>query len=282
MQLKKNFPVKWLADFRDPWAEVYYNNMLYRTSVAKKIDASMEKKVLDSADMVLTIGPGMQKLLQKKLPSNHQSKVKFIYNGFDGELFKNTVKTPSGYFFIHHSGILSENQPIAPFLSALKKFFEKHPDALNKTRMQFVGKVSPSILADVEMVVGKERMIITGYVSHGEAVQHMMNAELLLNSFAITDDSSLLVSGKLMEYIATRNPILGLGHPKGDAAELLKENPLAKIFERTDINGILLFIEKIYLHWLNKDAVISADETSLKYSREETAHLLADLLKNQL
>ena len=282
LKLRKTLPVKWLADFRDPWTEVYYNRMLYKTPIARKKDASMEQKVLENADHVLTIGPGMKRLLQKKLPPESREKVSFIYNGYDDELFKDVHKVPSGYFCISHSGILSENQPIDAFLTGLKKFLEKFPSALEKIRLQFVGNVSPSILSKVEHIVGEQRLLQTGYVKHHEAIRHMVNADLLLNSFALSEDSSLLVSGKLVEYIATGNAILGLGDPAGDAAELLKGNPNANIFARDDVDGISLFIERIYLQWLNGHQSQVNPLAITKLSRDSTTGQLAEIIRKLL
>ncbi len=279
LRLKKKFGVKWIADFRDPWTEVYYNRMLYRTSLASKIDYGMEKKVLENADRVLTIGPGMQKLLQKKLNKEQKEKVIYIYNGYDGKAFESISKTPSGRFSIVHSGILSDNQPIDAFLEGLKKFISQNPDAKEHVQLVFVGNVSPAILGKAESALGKDNLILTGYLSQSEALQKIMNAELLLNSFAISDESALLVSGKLMDYIATGNPIIGLGHPEGDAAELLKNYQDARIFDRSDVEGIQLFIERIYLQWQKGGRKFNRESYS-QFSRERTTEELAEVIRN--
>ena len=52
--LRRGLDIKWLADFRDPWTDVFYNKDLYRSNRAKKVDARYEERVLNSADAVLT------------------------------------------------------------------------------------------------------------------------------------------------------------------------------------------------------------------------------------
>ncbi|HYG53185.1 MAG TPA: glycosyl transferase family 1, partial [Flavobacteriales bacterium] len=47
IMLKEKYNVAWLADFRDPWRELYYNRLLYRSARADRIDAALEKKVLE-------------------------------------------------------------------------------------------------------------------------------------------------------------------------------------------------------------------------------------------
>ena len=42
LALKNEFNIKWIADLRDPWTEIYYNKELYRTSFAKNKDYRFE------------------------------------------------------------------------------------------------------------------------------------------------------------------------------------------------------------------------------------------------
>jgi hypothetical protein len=105
-----------------------------------------------------------------------------------------------------------------------------------------------------------------------------MNADLLLNSFALSQESALLVSGKLMEYLATGNPVVGLGNPSGDAAELLRGMEHARIFDRRDVDEISTFIENIYFHWQNKKQFFPSGIG--RFSRYETTRQLASLIQS--
>lgn len=277
--LKSKFGIKWMADFRDPWSEVYYNKMLYRTDLAKRVDARMEKRILRNADSIVTIGPGMKSILQGKVPGQEE-KFHFIYNGYDGEMFDSLRKdeNKSGNFIICHAGILSHNQPIDAFLSAMRIFLERKPEMKDRITMRFVGKVSPGIIKDAKNVFSHVDEI--GYVNHAVAVKYIKEADLLLNSFAISDQTEVLVSGKLMEYLATGNPVLCLGDTKSDAAMLMKDMEHARIFERSDVTGISEFIEKVYIYWLEKkEFTVSSMQ---KYSRYETTRQLSELIKSLL
>lgn len=276
-RLKRKLGVKWVADFRDPWVELYYNRMLYRSAPAKYLDCVMERGVLHSADAVLTIGPGLADLLRSKIPHSQQGKVRFIYNGYDESLFEDLVRRPDGESFVLcHTGILSENQPISSLLGALSRFFAKHPKAIHRFRFKLVGKVSPSILDEIRRVLPSDQVQETGYLSQREALQETLNADMLLNSFAITDDSSILVSGKLMDYLATGNPVIGLGSANGDAAKLVAGMEHVRIFDRKDMDSIERFIEFVYFRWMEGGKYQPVDIT--QYSRKSTAKQLAEWL----
>ena len=66
-RLKSLFDIKWFADFRDPWTAIFYNKDLYRSNWAKKKDTRLEKKILCTADAILTTKGGslVQKLRTK-------------------------------------------------------------------------------------------------------------------------------------------------------------------------------------------------------------------------
>ena len=39
--------MQWFADFRDPWTDIFYNDLLMQTALAKKLNAQKEKAVLE-------------------------------------------------------------------------------------------------------------------------------------------------------------------------------------------------------------------------------------------
>lgn len=279
LRLKKKFDIKWISDFRDPWNEVYYNNLLYKTRWVTNKDVKLEQAVLDYSDVVLTIGPSMQALLSKKV--NKKNKVTYIYNGYDPELFKNaTVERNTSSFTICHIGIMSDSQPITPFLKALSKLFKAQPELSKYLKFVAVGKVSPLNIKEIKEIVPELNFELIEYVPHKEAIQHMVNANLLLNSLAETENSKLLISGKLMEYIASGNPILCLGNPQGDAAALLNSFNDSVILHRDAVDEIYSFIYKVIIKWKNNSKFDPVSSEITKYSRYETTRELAKLIRS--
>ena len=47
LKIKKKYPeIKWIADLRDPWTDIYYYKQFYPTLLSKRIDAGYEKRFL--------------------------------------------------------------------------------------------------------------------------------------------------------------------------------------------------------------------------------------------
>jgi glycosyltransferase involved in cell wall biosynthesis len=62
LALKKKFKnIKWIADLRDPWIDIYYYEKLSHTKWAKQKDLRLEKQVLEHADAVTVTSPITEK-----------------------------------------------------------------------------------------------------------------------------------------------------------------------------------------------------------------------------
>ena len=68
LQLKKRYPgIKWIADLRDPWTDIYYYDHFYPTFISKSIDRYYEKEVLTNADQIITVGNNLAKTFISKI-----------------------------------------------------------------------------------------------------------------------------------------------------------------------------------------------------------------------
>ena len=82
-----------------------------------------------------------------------------------------------------------------------------------------------------------------GYLPHKEAIRLMKSADLLLN-FIFIGAQKDMISGKLLEYIATAIPILSIGDPNSEAGKFLIQGTVAAMFEADQLDKIQRFIEK--------------------------------------
>lgn len=282
LKLKKEFNVKWIADFRDPWTDLHYNKFLYRTKRSLKKDSAYEKKVLNEADTILTVGPSMKKHLVQKgniLPE----KVDFILNGYDESDFKNIVSSSDPeHFTISHIGMLSDSQPITAFLIALKSFYDTNHPICKFLKLRLIGNVSPKNKEEVISYIPLLETEHIGYVQKNIAVSYMMSSDLLFNSLAEMENSELLISGKLMEYIAAGKPILCLGNPKGDAAHLLNGFEFSEVFDRNNPELIIPYLNTLFDNWMNKVTFAPNITSVQQFSRFETTRQLANLINKNL
>ena len=82
----------------------------------------------------------------------------------------------------------------------------------------------------------------------------MMSADMLLFVIPKSERNKLIITGKLFEYLATGNSILGIGPVDGDASALLQDanrSPLSDYQDKESIKKQLLIA---YQKWKNQES----------------------------
>jgi glycosyltransferase involved in cell wall biosynthesis len=219
LQLKKEFNIKWLADLRDPWTEIYYNKLLFRTNWAKKIDYRYEQACLQNADTLIVVSEDIKRRFGEARETILE-KIHVIPNGFDEEDFsKVQTKNDAGVKYISYVGNLGLQYPIEPFLKAFSELVKVD----QQWRIHFVGNVSDVVNTEIQKLDLEKWVVFIPYVEHKKAVEYMINSDLLLLIIPNTENNKGILTGKLFEYIATGNPIIYIGPENGDAVEILKK-----------------------------------------------------------
>lgn len=276
--LKRLLGVKWIADMRDPWSEIYYKSDLLQTTKSQEKDKKLEQSVLEEATHILTIGPSMAELLRDKIPDLRQ-KVSYIYNGYDAIKMKSIpIEKSDDFMVISFIGLLTDAMPHQSFSKALQKFVNQNKD--NNIKLRLVGDVCQSFIDEVKSIVCANQIEIIGYVAHKEALRLMHNSDVLFTCLPTQEHSKIMISGKLLEYMATGNAILCIGDQKSDAATILSNTTNSATFAPTQINEITDFLHEKYDLWKGNKLTPSVTESIEDLSRYKTTGQLADLIKS--
>lgn len=269
LHLKKSYSFKWIADFRDPWTDIYYNELFYQTRFAKNKDSRLEKEVLQQSDIVLTVGPTLANNLKFKIKDSDQQKVKFILNGFDLEKVKSIAYEPYEKTSISFVGLWGTSQPYQELIRALDSLSEELDFTFN-----IAGTIADEVLEELKQTKKLDYKLL-GYVSHIEALKIMSNSTILFTSLANSKDSKLIISGKLMEYLATSNPVVIIGKKGGDAEHLMNQFDGTYFFDFSDLNELKQVLNKLLIQGLKK-----YDRPKIiQYSREKTCESLIEILE---
>jgi glycosyltransferase involved in cell wall biosynthesis len=238
LKLKQKFPdIKWIADLRDPWTDIYYYGQFYPTLISKRIDQSYERQVLKSADKIMTVGKSLKDLFSFKVPGIAE-KVIIITNGYDEDDFSGLIPTSPDIFTVSYIGTLSDSYPVSGFLEALHSFTESG----KKIRLRFVGTVSSG---QKELILSKTEnsfVEFVPYVDHAAAIRYMLDTTVLLLIIPDHRTNKSIITGKLFEYLASGKSIICLGPEDGDAAEVIKETGHGHTYEFNDWNGIYEYL----------------------------------------
>lgn len=238
LRLKKRFPgIKWVADLRDPWTDIYYYDLFYPSFISKRIDLNYERSVLKNADIITTVGPSLGKYFELKVPGIG-NKIKIIHNGYDEGDFENVKAEASERFTVSYTGTISESYPVEGFAKAVQVVKEKGNDILIK----FTGLMSETRKEYFISMIGENNLEFIPYSDHKTVVRQMLSSSIQLLVIARHPGNKSFLSGKLFEYIASGKPVLCLGPVDGDAAQILESKGFGKCFEYDDKDGIADFI----------------------------------------
>ena len=272
-KLKAKYKLPWVADFRDPWTEINYYEDLPHLKIVKKIDKRLEKSVLEQADVIVTVSDALVDLLQSKV--ENPQKIKLIQNGFDLVLSENQPQAIDNRIFsLRYVGSLYDLRNPQILWQALSEL------RLPNFEVLVVGKVSEGVLSQIEAYGLKKVVKLAGYVPHNEAATLMDGATALLLVIDQISMSNNIMPGKMYEYLATGRPILGLGNPDGNAAELLNRLEGGKMFGHEDVEGLKQYLSTLYQQWeLGNLATQNRADALKPYSRKAQAETLAKIFK---
>ncbi|NMC40572.1 MAG: glycosyltransferase family 4 protein [Bacteroidales bacterium] len=269
LKLKKRFPnLKWIADLRDPWTDIYYYNEFLHTPPARYLDALYEKKVLSAADRIITVGETLKEIFAAKVRGS-EKKISVVTNGYDDDDFKGLVASTPQNFTITYTGTVSPLYPLDSFTEAVKQILNTG----REIKLRFAGFVSGELREKITGSLPPSTVEFLPYVSHPEAIRLMLSSSALLLIIPDHRNNGCIITGKIFEYIAAGKPVILVGPPGGDASDIILSTGAGMAFGYDNTLGIREYI----LLLINGEFPVS--ETSKeKYSRKSLTRKLADIL----
>ncbi len=278
--IKQKTNIPWVADFRDPWTQVYFFEHLNLTDWARNKHYTLEKQVVEKADRVLGVSKSMYATLSTRTTAMQYS---VLTNGYDASDYPSIAVTKRKKFTLASIGIWAVAQNTPNLWNVLKKLVVEIPNFGDNLDIAIIGSVAPEIQAILQ-TIGLDRYVTyTSYIPHQEVskVQKEVHLLLILLPKSTIVDNAFILSGKLFECLAARRPILVCGtEPHFDIVEIIKQtnSGLCVGFEQEEeLEEYILSLYNKYLSGeLNNDL---PDNTSVqKYTRKALTKQLAEIL----
>lgn len=265
----------WVADFRDPMAQVGYPEDPRTWASFKRV----EERVFGRAAACTFTTPGSMNLYCKRYPDS-KALLEVIENGYDEGAFSDALASPAqplnpGVPTLLHSGIVypAERDPTQLFaaLSALRR------DGVdgNRLRIRFRAAVNESLVDGLAKQHGVADMIeLLPHVPYRDALREMACADGLL--LIQGSNCNEQVPAKLYEYLRARRPLIALTDSAGDTATVLRAtgvDAIARLDSAADIARVLSrFVQGA------RQGMLATDSAIAQASRSGRAGQLAALL----
>jgi glycosyltransferase involved in cell wall biosynthesis len=278
LALRKDFKeLKWVADLRDPWTDIYYYPDLMHLPLVKKKDKIFELQVLEQCSSALVVSEPIATLFAAKSSTINPSKITVLPNGFDPADFPTGVWPPRDVFRITYVGTMADSYAPQVFFSSLSNLIEKNKQ--NRIQLRLIGSVSAGLRKLIHEMGLDEAVEMIGHVSHHEAVHYMCDSSLLLLLIPETKNAEGILTGKLFEYLGAGLPVLGIGPPHGAAAAILEQCRAGKIFDRQNQGPVEEFMQTLLQQWkLNPDLRHGSDVS--QFDRTAQAARLSFILES--
>lgn len=270
LKLKQKLGIRWIADLRDPWTDIYYYSELYHSFFARHIDRRLELKVLQQADRIITVSQDVKRIFAEKLPASEAGKFAVIPNGYDEEDFQQEIQPDTDRFVITYTGTISAMYDIDGFLAALAAL---PASQLATIKLRFVGKIPPSIVEKIRQAVPDLELELAGYVDHRRSVGYLLQSSMQLLVIPKVDNNKGIITGKFFEYLASGRPVLAIGPKGGDLDDLMQKTDCGQLFSYDDDQGIKSMITR----WQDSQLEIRNQQRA-QYSRRELARELVEKL----
>lgn len=280
-KLAKEFNVKWIVDFRDPWVT---NALAEYTFLVKQIYKYLEKKIIKRADRVISVSQPIIDDFISRYKDEKPSKFKVITNGYDEEDFDGLnlkLSEANDKFTILYNGSLYANESPKSFFVSIKNLIEDGKIDRNKIKVKFVGDMGKvqSDLYNIYKSIFPEVYEFQTYKPHKESLLEICYANALLLILGEGKGTKGVYSGKIFEYIRAEKPIIGIV-PDGVARELIEETNTGYVAYPSKQKEVEEIIYKLYNDFINKqNRYAPLKEKIENYSRENLTKKLIRIMQ---
>ena len=143
-------------------------------------------------------------------------------------------------------------------------------------KLSLAGNISNEIINEIKIFLPQVKVKDCGYLNHEDSVRLIKSADLLVNFFFIGAEKEM-ISGKIMEYLATEIPILSIGDPKSEAGKILSKASCTKMILRDSDKEIERFLKRVIL---NKGKLTNRFPNLNNWSRKKITFQLSKLLSD--
>jgi glycosyltransferase involved in cell wall biosynthesis len=276
LKLKSKFNIPWVADFRDPWTTIYYNQFLLRTKNSDAKDLSFETSVLKTADAIITATPGITEDLRAR-----SNRIETIPNGFDEADFEGIKSDQPPKFRMAYVGNLKPIQNTKTVWKAISELCSESQEFKNKFEFEITGNIADEIADALKDFGIMEQVVIKSFVPHKQAIARMLSAHVLFLPIPIDKDNTRILTGKIFEYLATKRPLLAVGPTNGNAASILTECGKAPMLEYDNLAEIKSQLRKVFSDFeASSIPKTEGNDNYQNYSRKGTTKMLASLINS--
>ncbi len=229
--LKKATGIRWVADFRDPWATSPIEGINRRDDFTRRLNERLESWVLRSADAVISTTDSLTSYFRTVVPAGQSDKCLTIPNGFDEDDFRSLegfLPEPGSKISIVFAGTIYLSRSPEPLFAALHALVSSGQISDDRIEIKLIGACIPYRGVTVQSLIEKYRLHgmvrIIDWVPYDVCINNMANANALL---LFAQGGGDQIPAKVFDYLRINRPIFAIAED-GETKRLLE--PFANAF----------------------------------------------------
>lgn len=273
LKLKQKTNIPWIADFRDPWTFIDFFHLLPISKKTLKKHSRLEERVIKNANACVTVSPSWKKEFEKLYGIDFE----LIYNGYDVEDFPPRSPNLDTSFSICHIGSLNEDRNPKFLWETLNQICKENTEFKNDLSIKLIGATNPLTIQQLSELDLVKNLIKIEYLNHNEVINETCKSQILLLLINNTANVSGIIPGKIYEYLAAQRPILCIGNPKADAAQIIDSTQSGVVI---NFNDKILLRESIlkYYQEFKSGKIECSIKSNTHFTREYQANQFSKLI----
>ncbi len=204
---RKRYATYWISDMRD---------MIVSTitpKVYKGIYTMIQNKMLKDSDAITVVSEGQKAILLKQL--SHKCKnvdVQVLYNGFNKmPQLQNSLASKSCKLIITYTGgLYSGLRDLSMLFRALLELYRENKIDMRNVEFHYAGDDFEELLLQVEDDSLYKFVQNHGFIDRQKSLELQVCSDILVVLSWNTEQEQGILTGKFLEYLHARKPIIGL------------------------------------------------------------------------
>jgi len=279
--LKKVTGIRWIADFRDPWATSPVERMYPRDNFTRGLNEWLESWVLRKADAVISTTESLTAYFRTIVPREQGDKCYTIPNGFDEDDFgsmERSLPQRGSKITLVFAGTIYLNRSPEPLFAALDALVAHGQISEDRIEIKLIGTCIPYRGVTVQSLIARynlQGMVrVVDRVPYDVCIDNMADADALL----VLGQGFNQIPAKVFDYLRINRPVFAIAED-GETKQLLGRFANAFVADPNRIEDIqakfLGLIQRIHsgAKFLDEGANID------RYNRRELARQLSECLE---
>jgi glycosyltransferase involved in cell wall biosynthesis len=265
-----------VLDFRDAWVD--NPRRLWTGSRQRRL----ERTLVENSALVTVATDWIRDRLLQRYSESGSVRIETLTNAYDPLEFPepDVSLRERERLVVTYTGTFNDALPPSPYdrspyylVEALSRIKPEHRGRL---RVRIVGDLGPVYRRWISDRNLTDVVDVIGPVSHRRALQYQQAADVLLLIISSSQTSAGDLTGKLLEYVGARRPVLALV-PQGEANEFIRDRRLGWVTPPEDVELIAARLRELVSMW-RAGALPTMDSETPQLSAGQLVKRLADLL----